>query len=397
MKFSNLSLQLEPSLTLEITAKAKTAKEMGKDVVSFSAGEPDFNTPDNIIEAAIKAMKNGFTKYTPASGIQQLKEVICKKLSDDNKLNYNPSQVIVSTGAKQCLSNTFQAILNPGDEVVIPVPYWVSYPELVKLYGGVPVLVSTKIENEFKYELSELEKVVTQNTKAIIINSPNNPAGVVYSYEDLKMIAEFAKKHDLIIISDEIYEKLIYDNEEHISIASISEDAYNRTVIINGLSKSYSMTGWRIGYAVGPEKLIKIMSRIQSHTTSNPTSVCQYAAIEAISGPQQTVNHMIDQFKLRRDYMVKKINAIKGISCIKPKGAFYVMVNIKDIKNKKIGDQTIENSIELAKLLLEKHLLAVVPGAAFGDDNYIRLSYATSMENIEKGLTRLEEFVSNLE
>jgi len=397
MKFSNLSLQLEPSLTLEITAKAKTAKEMGKDVVSFSAGEPDFNTPDNIIEAAIKAMKNGFTKYTPASGIQQLKEVICKKLSDDNKLNYNPSQVIVSTGAKQCLSNTFQAILNPGDEVVIPVPYWVSYPELVKLYGGVPVLVSTKIENEFKYELSELEKVVTQNTKAIIINSPNNPAGVVYSYEDLKMIAEFAKKHDLIIISDEIYEKLIYDNEEHISIASISEDAYNRTVIINGLSKSYSMTGWRIGYAVGPEKLIKIMSSIQSHTTSNPTSVCQYAAIEAISGPQQTVNHMIDQFKLRRDYMVKKINAIKGISCIKPKGAFYVMVNIKDIKNKKIGDQTIENSIELAKLLLEKHLLAVVPGAAFGDDNYIRLSYATSMENIEKGLTRLEEFVSNLE
>ncbi|HCW04540.1 MAG TPA: aspartate aminotransferase [Clostridium sp.] len=397
MKFSNLSLQLEPSLTLEITAKAKTAKEMGKDVVSFSAGEPDFNTPDNIIEAAIKAMKNGFTKYTPASGIQQLKEVICKKLSDDNKLNYNPSQVIVSTGAKQCLSNTFQAILNPGDEVVIPVPYWVSYPELVKLYGGVPVLVSTKIENEFKYELSELEKVVTQNTKAIIINSPNNPAGVVYSYEDLKMIAEFAKKHDLIIISDEIYEKLIYDNEEHISIASISEDAYNRTVIINGLSKSYSMTGWRIGYAVGPEKLIKIMSSIQSHTTSNPTSVCQYAAIEAISGPQQTVNHMIEQFKLRRDYMVKKINAIKGISCIKPKGAFYVMVNIKDIKNKKIGDQTIENSIELAKLLLEKHLLAVVPGAAFGDDNYIRLSYATSMENIEKGLTRLEEFVSNLE
>jgi aspartate aminotransferase len=397
MKFSNLSLQLEPSLTLEITAKAKTAKEMGKDVVSFSAGEPDFNTPDNIIEAAIKAMKNGFTKYTPASGIQQLKEVICKKLSDDNKLNYNPSQVIVSTGAKQCLSNTFQAILNPGDEVVIPVPYWVSYPELVKLYGGVPVLVSTKIENEFKYELSELEKVVTQNTKAIIINSPNNPAGVVYSYEDLKMIAEFAKKHDLIIISDEIYEKLIYDNEEHISIASISEDAYNRTVIINGLSKSYSMTGWRIGYAVGPEKLIKIMSSIQSHTTSNPTSVCQYAAIEAISGPQQTVNHMIDQFKLRRDYMVKKINAIKGISCIKPKGAFYVMVNIKDIKNKKIGDQTIDNSIELAKLLLEKHLLAVVPGVAFGDDNYIRLSYATSMENIEKGLTRLEEFVSNLE
>lgn len=397
MKFSNLSLQLEPSLTLEITAKAKTAKEMGKDVVSFSAGEPDFNTPDNIIEAAIKAMKNGFTKYTPASGIQQLKEVICKKLSDDNKLNYNPSQVIVSTGAKQCLSNTFQAILNPGDEVVIPVPYWVSYPELVKLYGGVPVLVSTKIENEFKYELSELEKVVTQNTKAIIINSPNNPAGVVYSYEDLKMIAEFAKKHDLIIIADEIYEKLIYDNEEHISIASISEDAYNRTVIINGLSKSYSMTGWRIGYAVGPEKLIKIMSSIQSHTTSNPTSVCQYAAIEAISGPQQTVNHMIEQFKLRRDYMVKKINAIKGISCIKPKGAFYVMVNIKDIKNKKIGDQTIDNSIELAKLLLEKHLLAVVPGVAFGDDNYIRLSYATSMENIEKGLTRLEEFVSNLE
>lgn len=396
MKFSNLSLQLEPSLTLEITAKAKALKDRGEDVISFSAGEPDFNTPDNIIDAAIEAMKKGLTKYTPASGIVQLKEAICKKLSDDNNLNYNPSQVIISTGAKQCLSNLFQAILNPGDEVIIPVPYWVSYPELIKLYGGVPVFVNTKADNNFKYEINELEKVVNNRTKAILINSPNNPTGTVFGYEDLKSIAEFAKRHDLLIISDEIYEKLIYDEEKHISIASISEDAYNRTIIINGLSKTYSMTGWRIGYAAGPQELIKIMSSIQSHTTSNPTSVCQYAAVEAITGPQDKINYMIEQFKLRRNYMAEKINSIKGVCCIKPKGAFYVMVNIKDLLNKSIDGEYIGDSLNLANLLLEKYLVAVIPGVAFGDDNYIRLSYATSMENIEKGLNRLEEFVSNL-
>lgn len=396
MKFSNLSLQLEPSLTLEITAKAKVAKEMGKDVVSFSAGEPDFNTPDNIIDAAIEAMNKGLTKYTPASGIIQLKEAICKKLLDDNRLNYTPAQVIVSTGAKQCISNLFQAIINPGDEVIVPIPYWVSYPELIKLYGGVPVFVNTKAENRFKYKISELESAITKNTKAILINSPNNPTGTVYNYEDLKAIAELAKKYDLLIISDEIYEKLIYDEEEHVSIASISEDAYNRTVIINGLSKTYAMTGWRIGYAAGPQELIKIMSSIQSHTTSNPTSMCQYAALEAINGPQDKVNCMIEQFKLRRDYMVDKINSIQGISCVKPKGAFYVMVNVKDILNKSIDGEYIGNSLNLANLLLEKYLVAVIPGIAFGDDNFIRLSYATSMENIEKGLSRLEGFVSNL-
>lgn len=396
MKFSNLSLQLEPSLTLEITAKAKALKDRGEDVISFSAGEPDFNTPDNIIDAAIEAMKKGLTKYTPASGIVQLKEAICKKLSDDNNLNYNPSQVIISTGAKQCLSNLFQAILNPGDEVIIPVPYWVSYPELIKLYGGVPVFVNTKADNNFKYEINELEKVVNNRTKAILINSPNNPTGTVFGYEDLKSIAEFAKRHDLLIISDEIYEKLIYDEEKHISIASISEDAYNRTIIINGLSKTYSMTGWRIGYAAGPQELIKIMSSIQSHTTSNPTSVCQYAAVEAITGPQDKINYMIEQFKLRRNYMAEKINSIKGVCCIKPKGAFYVMVNIKDLLNKSIDGEYIGDSLNLANLLLEKYLVAVIPGVAFGDDNYIRLSYATSMENIERGLNRLEEFVSNL-
>ncbi|NLZ48221.1 MAG: pyridoxal phosphate-dependent aminotransferase [Clostridiales bacterium] len=396
MKFSNLSLQLEPSITLEITAKAKAAKEMGKDVISFGAGEPDFNTPDNIIDAAIEAMKKGLTKYTPASGILQLKEAICKKLSKDNNLTYSTSQIIVSTGAKQCLSNVFQAIINPGDEVIVPVPYWISYPELIKLYGGVPVYVNTSADNNFKYEISDLEKVITDNTKAILINSPNNPTGTVYDYEDLKAIAEFAKKHDLLIISDEIYEKLIYDDLKHVSIASISEDAYNRTIIINGLSKTYAMTGWRIGYAAGPQGLIKIMSSIQSHTTSNPTSVCQYAAIEALTGPQDKVEFMIEQFKLRRDYMVEKINSIKGISCVKPKGAFYVMVNVKDILNKKIDGEPIANSLNLANLLLEKYLVAVVPGAAFGDDNYIRLSYATSMENIKKGLDRLEKFVSSL-
>ncbi|QAT40222.1 pyridoxal phosphate-dependent aminotransferase [Clostridium sp. JN-9] len=393
MILSKKALQIEPSLTLSITAAAKKMKLEGIDVVGFGAGEPDFNTPLNIQQAAITAIKKGFTKYTAASGIIELKEAIIKKLRNDNNIKYNASQIIISTGAKQCLSNVFQAILNPGDQVLIPIPYWVSYPELVKLADGIPVFVKTSDSNNFKYTIDELEKNVTEKTKAILINSPNNPAGFVYSKEELISLAEFAKKHDIFIISDEIYEKLIYGDEKHISIASLSKDAYNRTVVINGVSKTYAMTGWRIGYAAGPEEVIKLMSNIQSHTTSNANSIAQYASVEALNGDKSEVEKMIQEFAKRRNYMVERLDEIKGLSCIKPKGAFYVMVNLDSAIGKKADNTVIEDSIVFSKLLLEKEKVAVIPGAAFGMNNYIRLSYATSMENIKKGLDRINRFM----
>lgn len=396
MKLSNKSVNIEPSLTLEITAKAKKMKAEGIDVIGFGAGEPDFNTPENIQKAAMEAIKKGYTKYTAASGILELKQAIVDKFKKDNGLNYETSEIIVSNGAKQCLSNLFQAILNEKDEVLIAKPYWVSYPELIKLYGGVPVLVDTKEENHFKYEIKELENKVTDKTKAIIINSPNNPTGTVYSKEDLESLAIFAKKHDLLIIADEIYEMLMYGEEKHISIGSLSEDAFRRTVVINGISKSYSMTGWRIGYAAGPLDIIKVMSNIQSHTTSNPNSIAQYASLEALRGDKTQVENMIVEFKKRRDYMVNKVNSIENLSSINPKGAFYVMVNISKAIGKTIKGNTIKDSISFSKILLEEEKVAVVPGIAFGDNNFIRLSYATSMENIEKGLDRIEKFMKKL-
>lgn len=396
MKLSNKAINIEPSLTLEITAKAKKMKAEGIDVIGFGAGEPDFNTPENIQKAAMDAIEKGYTKYTAASGIMELKQAIVEKFKKDNGLNYETSEIIVSNGAKQCLSNLFQAILNEEDQVLIAKPYWVSYPELIKLYGGVPVFVDTREENQFKYEIGELEKKVTDKTKAIIINSPNNPTGTVYSKEDLEALAIFAKKHDLLIIADEIYEMLVYGEEKHISIASLSEDAFNRTVVINGMSKSYSMTGWRIGYAAGPLDIIKVMSNIQSHTTSNPNSIAQYASLEALRGDKTQVRNMIVEFKKRRDYMVKKVNSISNLSSINPKGAFYVMINISKTIGKNLRGNTIEDSISFSKILLEEENVAVVPGIAFGDSNFIRLSYATSMENIQKGLDRIENFIKKL-
>lgn len=396
MELSKLSLHLQPSVTLEITAKAKQMREDGVDVVSFGAGEPDFNTPQNIISAAVDAMHNGYTKYTPSSGILSLKEAICNKLASENGLKYKTSQVIISTGAKQCLSNLFQTILNPGDEVIVPSPCWISYPELIRLYGGKPVFIKTTEAKNFKCSRKDLDEVISTNTKAILVNSPNNPTGTVYDYEDLSIIAQFAKEHNLLIISDEIYEKLIYDELKHISIAAINEDAYNRTMVINGLSKTYSMTGWRVGYAAGPEQIIKVMSSIQSHTTSNPTSICQYAALEALNGPQDKIKYMIEQFEARRNYMMNRINDIDQITCFKPNGAFYLMVNIKELLKRKCKGEILKNSLNLSKILLEQVHVAVIPGEAFGDDNYIRLSYATSMENIEEGLNRIESFIKNL-
>lgn len=393
MNLSSKASRISSSITLAITAKAKAMKSQGIDVIGFGAGEPDFNTPENIQNAAIEAIKNGMTKYTPASGIIELKEAIVDKFKRDNNLKYNTSQVIVCTGAKQCLANVFQAILNEGDEVLITTPYWVSYPELVKLADGVPVFVETSESNNFKATIESLKKSLSKKSKAVIINSPNNPTGTVYSKEELEKIAEFAKENDLYIISDEIYEKLIYGDSKHVSIASLSEDAYKRTIVINGVSKSYAMTGWRIGYAAASEEIIKLMSNIQSHTTSNPNSIAQYAALEALTGSQEKVGIMVKEFSNRRDYMIDKVNSIENLSCVKPEGAFYAMVNISKAIEKEYDGVYVKDSMDFAKVLLEKANVAVVPGIGFGVDKYIRLSYATSMENIKEGLKRIENFV----
>lgn len=396
MQLSKKAGNINPSITLAITAKANELKSQGIDVVSFGAGEPDFNTPENIIEAAIKAMHNGKTKYTPAGGILELKTTICNKFKKDNNLDYKTSQITISTGAKQSLANTFMAILNPGDEVLIPVPYWVSYPELVKLADGVPVFVETSKENSYKYTIEDLEAVVTEKTKAILINSPNNPTGTIYHEDELLAIANFAKEHNLLIVSDEIYEKLIYDGEKHISIASLNEDAYERTIVINGVSKTYAMTGWRLGYAAANEKITKLMTSIQSHMTSNVNTIAQYAAIEALNGPEEDLRNMIQEFENRRNFMVNKLNKLNEVSIIKPNGAFYIMVNISAYLNTTFKDQPINNSVDFAKVLLDEEKVAVIPGAGFGVDDYIRLSYATSIDVIESGIDRISTFLSKI-
>ncbi|EOU1699351.1 pyridoxal phosphate-dependent aminotransferase [Clostridium perfringens] len=391
MILSRKAQNIGASLTLALTAKAGELKKEGIDVVSFGVGEPDFNTPKNIIEAATRAMEEGKTKYTATSGIVELKEAIAKKLHDDNGLNYGTKNIIISTGAKQSLANVFMAILNPGDEVIIPVPYWVSYPELVKLSDGVPVFIETKKENDFKVTYDELKSVLSENTKAIVINSPNNPTGTVYSKKDLEVIAKFAEENDLIIISDEIYEKLIYGKEKHISIASLSEDAFKRTVVINGFSKAYAMTGWRIGYAACyDEELIKVMNNVQSHMTSNTNSIAQFAALEALNGDQETIKNMVKEFSLRRELMIELISGIDDLTFIEPKGAFYVMIDVSKVLKK----ANIKGSMEFANLLLKEENVVVIPGIAFGEDNFIRLSYATSEEEIIKGLKRIKKFVN---
>ena len=396
MELSRKAQRIEASVTLAITAKAKEMKEKGIDVISFGAGEPDFNTPENIINAAIKAMQEGNTKYTNVNGILPLREAICKKFKEDNGLIYKPSQIVVSTGAKQSLANVFLAILNPGDEVIVPNPYWVSYPELIRLADGKPVFVESDETSSYKFTKENLEKAVTEKTKAIILNTPNNPTGTIYNKEELIEIAEFAKKYDLIIVSDEMYEKLIYDGESHVSIASVSDDAYERTIVINGLSKSYAMTGWRLGYCGATEKIAKLMTNIQSHMTSNVCSITQYAAVEALNGPQDKVKEMISEFERRRNYMAKTLEEMNNLSIIKPQGAFYIMINIDECLGKEINGEKINDSMDFSAKLLENEKVAVIPGKAFGLDNYVRVSYATSMELIEKGLERINKFVNKL-
>lgn len=388
MMLSKRALQINPSPTLAITAKAKEMKKQGLDVVSFGAGEPDFDTPENVKAAAIQAIKDGFTKYTATSGIPELKQAICEKFKKDNGLDYLPENILVSAGAKQCLYNILQVLINPGDEVMIPVPYWVSYEEMVKLAGGVCKFL--KPVKDFKINVAVLKKSVTKKTKLLMLNSPSNPTGAVYDAKELEEIAKFCVKHNIYVISDEIYEALIY-GKKHVSIASFGSEIKKLTIVVNGLSKAYSMTGWRLGYCAGEKEIIKAATSLQDHSTSNANSITQKAAIEAITGPQDTVAMMRKAYVKRRDYMLKRLKAMKGLKVEKPDGAFYVFVDVSSLFNK-----TINDSVAFCKELLEKKHVAAIPGVAFGDDRYIRLSYATSDANIEKGLDRLGEFVASL-
>lgn len=389
-KMSNIS----SSPTLAIDAKFKKMKADGIDVVGFGTGEPDFDTPDHIKMAAINAITAGFTKYTPASGTMDLRKAVAQKLENDNGVTYAPTDIVISNGAKHALVNAFYAILNDGDEVLIPAPFWVSYPEMVRIAGGVPKFIETTEETHFKFSAEDFEAAITPKTKAIVLNSPSNPTGMVYSEEELKSIADVAVKHNIFVVSDEIYEKLVYGSARHVSIASFGEDIKKLTIIINGVSKSYAMTGWRIGYTASAPEIAKIISNVQSHASSNPCSISQAAALAAISGPQEMVEAMRQEFKVRRDYMVERINSIPGVSCINPDGAFYVFMSIKDLLGKEIKGKVINNADEFCEWLLECSKVALVPGTGFGADGYVRWSYATSMQNIKEGLDRLEDFLA---
>jgi aspartate aminotransferase len=383
MELSSRVAHLTPSLTLAIDSKAKAMKAEGIDVCGFGAGEPDFDTPDHIKAAAQAALETGFTKYTPSSGIPELRQAISTKFSTDNGLEYKPSQIIVSNGAKQSCLNAILAVCQPGDEVIIPAPYWLSYPEMVRLAGAEPVIVPTSMDNDWKLTAEQFENAMTPKTKMIIINTPGNPTGSIYTRDELRAIAEVAAEEDIVILSDEIYEKIVYDGAEHVSIASLTPEAYDLTITVNGFSKAYSMTGWRLGYLGAPEPLAKAIDSMQSHSTSNPCSFAQKGGLAALKGDQQFVTDMVEEFNIRREYMYNRLSSISGISAVKPKGAFYVLANIK-----KLG----LTSTNFADRLLSKANVAVVPGIAFGDDSTVRLSYATSMDVIKNGLDRFEDF-----
>ncbi|MDC2865899.1 MULTISPECIES: pyridoxal phosphate-dependent aminotransferase [unclassified Bacillus (in: firmicutes)] len=391
MKLAKRVAALTPSTTLEITAKAQALKAEGYDVIGLGAGEPDFNTPDHIIEAAYKAMLEGYTKYTPTGGLAALKQEIIKKFERDQGISYEPSQIIVCNGAKHALYTLFQVLLDEGDEVIIPTPYWVSYPEQVKLAGGEPVYVDGLEENHYKITSEQLRQVITEKTKAVIINSPSNPTGMIYSKEELDQLGQVCLEHDILIVSDEIYEKLIYGDAEYTSIAELSHELQEQTLIINGVSKSHSMTGWRIGYAAGNKELIKAMTNLASHSTSNPTSIAQYGTIAAYAGDQQPVEIMRRAFEERLNIVYDKLIQIPGFSCIKPQGAFYLFPNVKEAVAL-AGYETVD---EWAKALLEEEKVALVPGTGFGAPNNVRLSYATSLEQLEKALERIHRFMKN--
>lgn len=396
MEISKLAKSIAPSSTLAITAKANAMKAEGIDVVGFGAGEPDFDTPQYIKDAAIQAIMQGFTKYTPADGIISLKKAIAEKLKKDNNVHYEPAQIVVNNGAKHSLVNTFMAILNPGDEVLVPIPYWLSYPEMVKMAGGVPRYITTTKQEGFKLTPKVLEAAITEKSKALILNSPSNPTGVVYTKEELKALADVAVAHDLWIVSDEIYEYLVYGGAVHTCVASLSEEIYNHTITINGLSKSHAMTGWRIGYLAAPLAVAQAAANIQSHATSNPNSIAQKAAEVAISVESDFVKNMVEVFEERSELMYTLLSHIPGFSVVKPEGAFYCFVDVSDLYGKRYGEEIMTSAADFARLLLEQDNVAIVPCADFGSPDCIRLSYATSKEAIEKGIGRITHFVNKL-
>lgn len=396
LSLSKKASQVKPSSTLAITAKAKALKAQGVNVVGFGAGEPDFNTPDNINQVAVEAIHSGFTKYTPASGIDELKQAVSDKFRTFNHLEYGLDQIVISNGGKHSLTNIFTAIINDGDEVVIPAPFWLSYPEIVKLAGGVPVIVETTMEENFKITPEKLAAACNEKTKAFILNTPNNPTGMIYSRQELEALAKVIVEKDIYVVADEMYEYLIYGNDEHVSIGSLGQDIYERTITCSGLSKSYAMTGWRIGYTGASKEITKLMSSVQSHETSNPNSIAQKAALEALTGPQDKVKEMIAEFGKRKDYIYDRLKVLPYVNVIEPKGAFYAFVDVsaifeKEYQGKKIGDVNM-----LATILLEDYSVAVVPCTDFGFSGYIRLSYAISMKQIGKGIDQIEAFLKEL-
>ncbi len=387
---------IKPSPTLAITAKAKLLQAEGVDVVNFGAGEPDFDTPDNIKAAGIKAIEDGFTNYTAVPGIPQLRQAIVAKLKRENNLDYAENEIVVSCGGKHSFYNLAQALLDPGDEVIIPAPYWVSYPPMVSLAGGIPVVLATSQDEGFKLAPEKLQAAITPKTRAVVINSPSNPTGAAYSEDELKALAEVVVKNKILLISDEIYEHIIYDGFVQRSPAELSPEIKEHCIILNGVSKSYSMTGWRIGFTAGPAALIAAMTKIQSQSTSNPTSISQMAAIEAYNGPQDYVKNVLTDFGERRAFIIKALNEIPGLSCFNPQGAFYAFPNVEGLFGKSCNGKNIDSALTLCDVLLDEAKIAVVPGEAFGAPGYIRLSYATSMDNIIKGINRLEEFIKGL-
>lgn len=395
---SDRILSVKPSLTIAITTKARMLKESGKEVISLGAGEPDFDTPNNIKEAAKKAIMDGKTKYTPVDGIKELKKAICDKFLRENNISYDISEITVGCGAKQVIYNAFMATLNPGDEVIIPSPYWVSYPDIVRLAGGTPVIVESRIENNFKLKAADIEKAITAKTKWVMMNSPSNPSGAVYSYEEIKSIAEVMLKYDKIqVLSDDIYEHILYSDEKHKTLAEVEPLLKDRVFTVNGVSKSYSMTGWRIGYAGGNKELIKAISVLQSQSTSNPCSISQYAALEALTGNQSFLKSNAEIFKKRRDKGVEMLNSIDGISCTSPDGAFYLFVSCKGIIGRKTPDgKIIQKDTDFAEYLLENALVAVVPGSAFGMEGFFRISFATSDDLLEKAYKKISNACEKL-
>ena len=392
-EISKIASTVQASTTLAIDAMFKQMKADGIDVIGFGAGEPDFNTPDPIKAAGIEAIETNFTHYTPAAGILPLREAVCMRMKTDYGLDYTPSQVVVATGAKYNLYLALSAVLNPGDEVIVPAPYWISYYEMVRMLGCVPVIVDAPEEEAFKLHPEQVAQAVTDRTKAIILNNPSNPTGMVYTREELQAVADICVKNDLYIIADEIYSKLIYDGATFTSIASLSEEVKARTILVNGVSKAYAMTGWRIGYSCAPDNIAKVMANLSSHSTSAPSSMSQKAALAALTYDQTCVEEMRREFEARRNYMVERMNQIDGVSCLKPQGAFYVMMNLKELLGRTIHGTVISDADTFADVFLREGLVCVVPCTGFGAPSHVRWSYATSLENIKEGLDRLEKFL----